>query len=112
MRLHRRKEKKRHRKVEMSYDSLTTREANTKPSNMLPTSPIKTFALGRLNGRKPRQEAKMQSDKIIILSSSNIDAKKAIKANPARPVIPAIPLITVHEVIKISCAYYINSAGY
>jgi hypothetical protein len=38
--------------------------ANTNPSKILPTSPIKTLALGKLKKRNPRQEKAMQIDKI------------------------------------------------
>src|SRR3990170_213593 len=36
-------------------ESLTTKKANTNPRNILPTSPIKTLALGKLKGRNPIQ---------------------------------------------------------
>ncbi len=36
-------------------DNFTTKEANTNPKKILPTSPIKTFAFGKLKGKKQRQ---------------------------------------------------------
>ena len=41
----------------MEADTFIVKAAKTNPKKMLPTSPIKTFALGKLNGKKPAHDA-------------------------------------------------------
>ena len=43
----------------------TTIPANMKPSRILPTSPMKTFATGMLNGRNPMQHSAIQILKVV-----------------------------------------------
>ena len=84
----------RHRNILISADNFTTYAPKVKPRNILPTSPIKTLARGRLRGRNPRQaDASAILVTAISLSLKRKSAKKAIKPNPISPVTPAMPLI-------------------
>ncbi|HKZ57733.1 MAG TPA: hypothetical protein VJ024_08520 [Thermodesulfovibrionales bacterium] len=82
------------RNILIDVDSSTTKEANTNPNNILPTSPMKTRALGKLKGRKPIQPAtKTVLIKKISWAFSIKWEKYAIRPKPTEPINPAIPLI-------------------
>ena len=84
----------RQRKVLTVVDNCTTNVANTKPKKILPTSPIKTFACGKLNGKNPRQA---DANAILIRAVSGVllikDEKIDRRPKPITPVNPAMPFI-------------------
>ena len=78
----------------MFVDNLRANEANTNPNKTLPTSPINTFAFGKLKGKKPKEPTdKAALIKAILDFSSMQKENTAINPKPINPVKPAIPSI-------------------
>ncbi len=83
-----------HRKTLIVVDNFTTKEAKTKPKKILPMSPIKTLALGKLKGKNPKQAIEITMHIQAMSCSLAIKKEKiAMNPNPRNPVNPAIPFI-------------------
>jgi hypothetical protein len=84
---------------------MTTIEANTKPSRILPTSPIKTFAFGIYKWEEPRQDNAMHTDRTEKRLSPLLRILNAARRpKPTIPVIPAMPFIPSMKLYQLAVA--------